>query len=78
MRSQAFISTFRCPVLTEISWDGRANFCPILEITGYQKPKISFERLYIWWIQQASLGSDITAISIFKIQVRSDENNKQT
>lgn len=46
MRSKAFISTFRCPVLTEISWDGRANFCPILEITGYQKPKISFERLY--------------------------------
>lgn len=30
--SQTFISTFRCLVLTEISWGGWANFCPILKI----------------------------------------------
>lgn len=54
--SQAFISTFRCPVLTEISWDGRANFCPILEILAILKQKLLLNvPLYSRRIQQASM-----------------------
>lgn len=59
------ICIIRCPILTEISWGGRAKFCPILEILATINQRFLVTASLYSWIQQVSVGPDVIVISNF-------------